>query len=583
MSVIDINVTPVIETVTFTVASAADNITVNNNGDVEAIDLSVTVEQVTVNINTITGGGSNAGETRVGVNDVNYTITGTDNLLIAFTALTADRSLFLPAATTPNQRIRVVDESFHCSSARRILIIANGTDTISGGINSVINFPAGAAYLETDGAGKWMVLSTTAIQLSAGVNTLPTYTDNGNGTVTLGAGVYTMFANIDGSGRPKSYSVAGGTFSMVDGAVNYIYAKYDTTTSTTSVLTTVNETDINCLSSIKIFSIFRQGNILFSRDNDKLGLALSNKLQRNAEQTNNIRINSGTIQLSESATRIVNVSSGVAWIGGNEIALPAVSSSTANTLFFVFQTSPNVWNTSTFAPGGQYDNTQYNDPTTGLQTLSTNRYAVIFVFRGLGQGNKMAYVLGQGNYQLGDAQTAKRPTNLPLVITSQMIPVGRIIIQKNASVATQIDKITDENYAFAGVTDHESLINLLGGDSTGHYHLTASQYAISQGTIVTNVQSGTSYTLLSSDLGKQIIFTNSATITLTVPTGLGSGFNCEIYQQGTGQVTIVASGTTLHYTDFVLPATYGQKALVAIDNVANLTETYHIFGETQAI
>ncbi len=527
-------------------------------------------------------------EDRVPVNDANYTISDNGNKLISFTNLTADRSLFLPPSTTANQRIRIADESFKCGGTRRILVIPNGSDVISGGINSVLNFPGAAAYIESNGAGEWIILSTTAIQLSAGVNTLPSYTDNGNGTVTIGNnGVYTMFANADGSGRPKSYAISGGTFTMVDGSLNYIVAKYDSSLATTSVFASTNEADINNFSSIKVFAVYRQGTVLFVRDNDKLGLALSNKLQRNAEQTNNIRVNDGTLLLSESATRIVNVSAGTAWIGGNEIPLATVSSSTANTMFFVFQTSPNVWNTTTFATGGQYNNTQYNDPTTGLQTLSTNRYAVIFVFRSLGQGNKLAYVLGQGNYVLGDAQLAKRPNNLPLVITSQMIPVGRIIIQKNASTATQIDAISSESYAFGGVTDHEALSNLLGGDSLGHFHVTQAEKTLwNSGVsayISENVQAGTTYTLQNSDNAKQLIFTNSAAITLTVPTGLTSGFNCEVYQEGTGQITVTASGTTLHYTDFVFPISYGQKSLISIGRINNLTETYKVFGELSAI
>lgn len=524
----------------------------------------------------------NTSEVRVPVNDANYTITGTDYQLIAYTVLNADRTVTLPPATSANQRIRIIDESSTCSSARRIIIAPNGADTISGGISTVINFPGGSVYFESNGAGKWTTLSTTAIQLSAGVTTSPSITDNANGTVTVGSGVYNLFANIDGSGRPKSHVIPGGTFTMVDGVLNYIIAKYDSGSSTSSLVTSVLESDINSFSSVGAFVIFRQGTVLFISDYDKLGLALSNKLQRNAEQTNNIRVKNGTLLLSESATRIVNVSAGTAWLGAIEKPLAAVSSSTANTMFFVFQTAPGVWNTTTFASGGQYSNTQYNDPTTGLQTLSGGRYGVIFVFRSLGQGNKLAYVLGQGDYTLGQAQTATRPNNLPLVITSQMLPVGRIIVLKGASTATQIDKITDESYAFAGVTDHEALSNLMGGDITGHLHVTQAEkdaWNFATG----NVQAGTSYTVVASDNGKQLIFTNSAAVTVTIPSGLPTGFNCEFYQQGTGQVSFATSGTTLRYSTFEVPAITEQYSLVGIENVTNVANTYKLYGQLQSI
>jgi hypothetical protein len=68
-----------------------------------------------------------------------------------------------------------------------------------------------------------------------------------------------------------------------------------------------------------------------------------------------------------------------------------------------------------------------------------------------------------------------------------------------------------------------------------------------------NSQSGTTYTLQASDLGKLIVFTNSASITLTIPSGLvakpGSsssvGFSCTIKQKGAGKITITGSGTTV--------------------------------------
>jgi len=60
-----------------------------------------------------------------------------------------------------------------------------------------------------------------------------------------------------------------------------------------------------------------------------------------------------------------------------------------------------------------------------------------------------------------------------------------------------------------------------------------------------NSQSGTKYTLVASDLGKVVSFSNGSAITLTVPSGLGAGFYCTIQQMGAGQVTATGSGATL--------------------------------------
>lgn len=60
-----------------------------------------------------------------------------------------------------------------------------------------------------------------------------------------------------------------------------------------------------------------------------------------------------------------------------------------------------------------------------------------------------------------------------------------------------------------------------------------------------NNQTGTTYTLLSSDAGKTITFDNASDITLTIPTGLPVGFTCTIIQLGAGEVVYTASGTTI--------------------------------------
>ena len=101
--------------------------------------------------------------------------------------------------------------------------------------------------------------------------------------------------------------------------------------------------------------------------------------------------------------------------------------------------------------------------------------------------------------------------------------------------------------------------------------------------IETNVQSGTTYTLVAADLGKQIVFTNSSAITVTIPSGLPTGFNCEVLQQGAGQVSFITSATILKYSTFELAEIEEQYGLVGIDKMDNLTETYHLYGELSSI
>jgi hypothetical protein len=85
-----------------------------------------------------------------------------------------------------------------------------------------------------------------------------------------------------------------------------------------------------------------------------------------------------------------------------------------------------------------------------------------------------------------------------------------------------------------------------------------------------NDQTGTAYTLLAGDNGKVVVLNNGSAVTVTVPSGLGAGFNCSFVQKGAGQVSFSASSTTINnrQSHTKINAQYGVASLVAYaDNV----------------
>lgn len=93
-----------------------------------------------------------------------------------------------------------------------------------------------------------------------------------------------------------------------------------------------------------------------------------------------------------------------------------------------------------------------------------------------------------------------------------------------------------------------------------------------------NAQTGTSYTLVSGDNGKVITMSNASAITLTVPGGLGSGFNCLVVQLAAGQVTPTASSTTINQRQS-LTKTAGQYAVISL--LAYTADTFTMGGDLQ--
>ncbi len=87
-----------------------------------------------------------------------------------------------------------------------------------------------------------------------------------------------------------------------------------------------------------------------------------------------------------------------------------------------------------------------------------------------------------------------------------------------------------------------------------------------------NDQTGTAYTLLAGDNGKVVVLNNGSAVTVTVPSGLGAGFNCSFVQKGAGQVSFDnnSGATTINnrQSHTKINAQFGVASIVAYaDNV----------------
>ena len=75
------------------------------------------------------------------------------------------------------------------------------------------------------------------------------------------------------------------------------------------------------------------------------------------------------------------------------------------------------------------------------------------------------------------------------------------------------------------------------------------------------------YTLVASDAGKVVVMNKGSAVNLTVPASLGSGFTCSVIQKGAGQVTFVASSTTINnrQSHTKIAGQHGVASLIATD------------------
>ena len=94
-----------------------------------------------------------------------------------------------------------------------------------------------------------------------------------------------------------------------------------------------------------------------------------------------------------------------------------------------------------------------------------------------------------------------------------------------------------------------------------------------------NDQTGTAYTLVAGDNGKVVVLNNASAVTVTVPSGLGAGFNCSFIQKGAGQVSFDdnsgATSINNRQSHTKIAAQYGVATLVAY-----AADTFVLAGDT---
>ena len=189
---------------------------------------------------------------------------------------------------------------------------------------------------------------------------------------------------------------------------------------------------------------------------------------------------------------------------------------------------------------------------------------------------------------------AGTPTTKKVTATNLMslAPVQSVAGQ-TGTVTLDADDISDASTTnkFVTAADVTNLGNL-SGTNTGDQDLSSYLQSVSAGDLTDgnfdgtaisgfdasiNDQTGTAYTLLASDNGKVVVLNNGSAVTVTVPSGLGAGFNCSFVQKGAGQVSFSASSTTINnrQSHTKINAQFGVASLLAYAD-----DTFVLAGDT---
>lgn len=300
-------------------------------------------------------------------------------------------------------------------------------------------------------------------------------TNNGDGTITVAAGEGLIRAsNSDVATLYTCHWAAAASMALTDATTNYLVVNYNAGVPILAI-TTVIPTDYNTV--IHLATIYRSGTDLhiFSPSRHTVGNAASLTMRELEEIMPFANASGG--QISASGTRNIAITAGAWWNGLTRFTTAAFDSSGADRFAYYYRNGGGGWTEVTGV--AQINNTQYDNGTGALATLTANRYGVHWVYLGADGDVRVQY--GQGDYTLNNAQNATIPTPPPELLADSRL-IGKIIIQKSAAAFLSIESALSKVFSPASVSDHNSLSGLQGGTVSEYYHLTSAQNALLSGT-----------------------------------------------------------------------------------------------------
>lgn len=350
---------------------------------------------------------------------------------------------------------------------------------VSGGLTNIrplpVKYPVNIARVEKSDASYGVIvmcnltLEQNAARINAGGIQIGSFTDNSDGSVTIGAGLYNLFDASDFNGPLYTYEIDTCTFTLIDNSSNYIVADYNEGNPIYKLINNVEP--INESTIVPAYTLFRDASCVTQIDWDDMALGLPNKLHQRFVKTNRFGRENG-LEISEIPTRIIQVNGGIVWYGARRLTLDTVRSDTDSMQRWV--KTGGVWGKTVVT---QYENLYYQNGA-DVALIGNNKFGVVWIYRDSGNFPLIRFVLGTSSYnKLSEAQSAGIPADLPSVIRTNSILISRIIIKSGTSTSSEIKwAFTDLFTLEQSIPDHNDTLNKQGGLPNEYYHLSSAQY-----------------------------------------------------------------------------------------------------------
>lgn len=368
---------------------------------------------------------------------------------------------------------------------------------------------------------------------SSGYTSGGAITDAGGGSINVAAGTGTIRATDSNVATINYFDwPASNGLAITADTIRYVGVEYNGGTPQVTVRTTQSwnyQTDfplgkvVNESGTLHIFSdpqaVGDHASKMIQREYDTMPLAYD--------------MRAGGLILGETGTRNLTVSAGALWDRLNKYSISAIDTSAASN-FDIYYRDGSGGFTKT-ASQTQWPNTQYDDGSGTLATMTAARYANVWFYIETDGGLVAMY--GQNQYTtLASALTATGPAALPNRLIAHGKLIGRLTFQKSASTASEIASVFTSMLAVSGTSTHNNLAGLQGGTTAEYYHLTSAEYT---GTGTGNFAKATNPVFTTPNIGSATgsISGNAGTATALA----ANGTNCNA---GESPLGIDASGNS---------------------------------------
>lgn len=301
----------------------------------------------------------------------------------------------------------------------------------------------------------------------AGIWSAGTVTPNGDGTVTVAGNTASFYSDANKT-TVQTFTITGGVVSLTDQRANYIVADHNTNT----FVAITDSSLIDYVRYLPYAEVYRNGNNVHVQISPILGNGEIEAGHDRIAKTNRYARESGLDSISVNEYLEITISGGVVWVINKPYTIPG--SSTSSRGFFEYHNA-GVWN-STTALNPKINNSQY-DNGTNLAALTDGYWNINYIYRGVEDQDHVYIVLSSNEYATAElAKSAGLIGDVPEIVTSHAMLVGRVIVQKGATADFVVESSFTNTFAGASaVSTHNNLSGIQGGTAGEYYHLTAAQ------------------------------------------------------------------------------------------------------------